>query len=202
VTGRLEGEAEQFEDAIKSLGILILVAIFLKYIVLGILYESYVHPFTVLTTLPVATLGGLVTLYLFGAELSIYAYVGIFLLLGIVAKNGIMMVDFANQILVEKKASSHDAILEACVIRFRPILMTGLAAIMGALPIALGYGADGSSRIPLGLIIVGGLIFSQVVTLYVTPGLFLYMQKIQEKFLDKYEMFRSEAARQKEEGHG
>ncbi|MDD5439118.1 MAG: efflux RND transporter permease subunit [Candidatus Omnitrophica bacterium] len=199
VTGRLQGEAEEFQDAIASLGILVLVAIFLKYVVLGILYESYVHPFTILTTLPVATLGGLITLYLFSAQLSLYAYVGIFLLLGIVAKNGIMMVDFANQIMVEEKKSSLDAIYDACIIRFRPILMTGVAAIMGALPIALGYGADGSSRIPLGLVVVGGLIFSQVVTLYVTPGLFLYMQRIQEKYLDRFEMFRSKAARGKEE---
>lgn len=198
-TGKLEGDAQEFQDAVKSLGILIVVAIFLKYIVLGILYESYVHPFTVITTLPVATLGGLATLFIFGAELSMYAYVGVFLLLGIVAKNGIMMVDFANDLLKQGK-SDLDAILEASVIRFRPILMTGLAAIMGALPIALGYGADGSSRIPLGLVIVGGLLFSQVVTLFITPAIFLYMQTIQRRYLDKFELTRSEAAREAETG--
>jgi HAE1 family hydrophobic/amphiphilic exporter-1 len=198
-TGSLQGEAEQFQDAIASLGILIMVAIFLKYIVLGILYESYVHPITVLTTLPVATLGGLATLFIFRSELSMYAYIGIFLLLGIVAKNGIMMVDFANQILSEGKKSSLEAIHEACTIRFRPILMTGLAAIMGAMPIALGYGADGSSRIPLGLVIVGGLIFSQVITLFVTPGIFLYMQTLQEKYLDRFELTRAASSRKSKE---
>lgn len=195
-SGRMQGEAEQFQEAVASLGLLILIAIFIKYVVLGILYESYVHPFTVITTLPVGTLGGLATLLIFGAELSMYAYIGVFLLLGIVAKNGIMMVDFANQLLKEGK-SDFDAILEASAIRFRPILMTGLAAIMGALPIALGYGADGSSRIPLGLVIVGGLLFSQVVTLFITPALFLYMQSLQRKFLDRFELTRSESAREK-----
>jgi len=199
MTGSFQGEAEQFQDAISSLGILIIVAIFLKYIVLGILYESYVHPFTILTTLPVATLGGLATLFIFRSELSLYAYVGIFMLLGIVAKNGIMMVDFAIQNLDRGATSDLDAIHEASIVRFRPILMTGLAAIMGAMPIALGYGADGSSRQPLGLVVVGGLIFSQVVTLFVTPGLFLYMQKFQEKYLDRFELTRSDAARKKEE---
>ncbi len=197
-TGQLQGEAEQFQEAVASLGFLILVAVFIKYVVLGILYESYVHPFTVLTTLPVATLGGLATLFIFGSELSMYAYIGIFLLLGIVAKNGIMMVDFANQLLIEGK-SDHDAIFEASVIRFRPILMTGLAAIMGALPIALGFGADGSSRMPLGLVVVGGLIFSQVVTLFITPAIFLYMQKFQRDVLDRFELTRSDAARKGQE---
>lgn len=198
-TGSFQGEAEQFQDSIASLGILIIIAIFLKYIILGILYESYVHPFTILTTLPVATLGGLATLFIFRSELSLYAYVGIFMLLGIVAKNGIMMVDFAIQNLDRGAANDLDAIYEASIVRFRPILMTGLAAIMGALPIALGYGADGSSRQPLGLVVVGGLIFSQIVTLFVTPGLFLYMQKFQERYLDKFELTRSDAARKKEE---
>ena len=196
VTGSLQGEAEQFKESIASLGILIIIAIFIKYIILGILYESYAHPFTILTTLPVATFGGLATLWLFRSELSLYAYVGVFMLLGIVAKNGIMMVDFANENLVKNKMNNFDAIYNACLVRFRPILMTGLAAIMGALPIALGYGADGASRKPLGLIVVGGLIFSQVVTLFVTPGIFLYVQKFQESFLDKFELTRSDAARQ------
>jgi len=179
ITGRFQGEAQEFQEAIRSLSLLLLVAVFLMYITLGILYESYVHPFTVLTTLPVAAFGGLLTLLVFGAELSLYAYIGMFMLLGIVAKNGIMMVDFAQQHLNETHSSDFDAIYHACLIRFRPILMTGLAAIFGALPIALGYGADGSSRIPLGLIVVGGLIFAQVITLFVTPGIFLYMQKLQ-----------------------
>ena len=197
VTGKLQGEAEEFSDAIASLTLLILIAILIKYVILGILYESYVHPFTIITTLPVGTLGGLATLWLFHSEMSLYAYVGIFMLLGIVAKNGIMMVDFANQGLAEGK-SNFDAIHDASVVRFRPILMTGLAAIMGALPIALGYGADGSSRIPLGLVVVGGLAFSQVVTLFVTPGLFLYMQAFQEKVLDRFELTRAGSSRKHE----
>jgi HAE1 family hydrophobic/amphiphilic exporter-1 len=197
VNGFLQGEAQEFKDAIASLGILIIIAIFLKYVILGILYENYVHPLTILTTLPVATFGGLLTLYIFGAELSLYAYVGLFMLLGIVAKNGIMMVDFAIENLQKGNVSDFEAIHEACIVRFRPILMTGLAAIMGAMPIALGYGADGASRMPLGLIVVGGLIFSQIITLFITPGLFLYMQKIQEKYLDRFELTRSEAARKK-----
>lgn len=194
ITGRLQGEAKEFSDSVASLGILIIIAILIKYMILGILYENYVHPFTIITTLPVGTLGGLATLWIFHAEMSLYAYVGIFMLLGIVAKNGIMMVDFANQGLAEGK-SNFDAIHDASVVRFRPILMTGLAAIAGAMPIALGYGADGSSRIPLGLVVVGGLVFSQIVTLFVTPGLFLYMQAFQEKFLDKFELTRSVSSR-------
>jgi HAE1 family hydrophobic/amphiphilic exporter-1 len=199
VNGFLEGEAQQFKEAFASLGFLVIVAIFLKYVILGILYENYMHPFTILTTLPVATFGGLLTLYLFGSELSLYAYIGLFMLLGIVAKNGIMMVDFANENLRKGNIGVLEAIHQASVVRFRPILMTGLAAIMGAVPIALGYGADGASRRPLGLIVVGGLIFSQVVTLFITPGLFLYAQKFQEKYLDKWELTRSEAAREKTE---
>lgn len=198
ISGRLIGEAEEFQESVSSLGILILIAIFIKYVILGILYESYTHPFTVLTTLPVATFGGLATLFLFRSELSLYAYVGIFMLLGIVAKNGIMMVDFANQNLETKKITNYEAIYEASVVRFRPILMTGVAAIMGAMPIALGFGADGSSRMPLGLIVVGGMIFSQVVTLYITPGIFLYLQDFQSKYLNKYELFRSGSERKHE----
>ena len=199
VNGFFQGEARQFKEAVASLGFLILVAIFIKYIILGILYENYVHPITILTTLPVATFGGLLTLFLFHSELSLYGYVGLFMLLGIVAKNGIMMVDFANVNLQKKNTTDFDAIYDACLVRFRPITMTGLAAIMGAVPIALGMGADGASRRPLGLIVVGGLIFSQVITLYVTPGLFLYLQKFQSKFLDRFELTRSEAARKARE---
>jgi HAE1 family hydrophobic/amphiphilic exporter-1 len=180
IMGSLRGEAQEFERSMKSLGVLMIAAVFLMYVILGILYESYVHPFTVLTTLPVAAFGGLATLLIFRAELNLYAYIGMFALLGIIAKNGIMMVDFAEQQMHAGK-SSFDAIHAACLIRFRPILMTGLAAIAGAVPIAVGYGADGSSRIPLGLVIVGGLAFAQVITLFVTPGIFLYMDALQKK---------------------
>jgi HAE1 family hydrophobic/amphiphilic exporter-1 len=181
VSGQLQGEAQEFQEAIKSLVVLLGVAVFLMYIVLGILYESYIHPFTVLTTLPVAAFGGVATLMIFGATCNLYAYIGLFMLLGIIAKNGIMMVDFAKQHLEENPGSTgFDAIYNACLIRFRPILMTGMSTIMGTMPIALGMGADGASRIPLGLIIVGGMLFAQVVTLFVTPGIYLYMQAIQE----------------------
>ncbi|MDP8298312.1 MAG: efflux RND transporter permease subunit [Candidatus Tantalella remota] len=198
VTGTFQGEAQEFEAAVASLGVLLLISVFLMYAILGILYESYIHPFTVLTTLPVATVGGLATLLLLGQELSLYAYIGMFMLLGIVSKNGILMVDFAKQ-RMEDGLSSFDAIYEACRERFRPILMTGASTIVGALPIALGFGADGSSRQPLGLIIVGGLLCAQVLTLFVTPGIFLYMQQFQENVLDKFEMSRSTEARKREE---
>jgi HAE1 family hydrophobic/amphiphilic exporter-1 len=182
VTGRFTGDALEFQHSIASLGILLLVAIFLKYIILGVLYESYIHPFTILTTLPVAVFGGFLTLYAFGSVLSLYAYIGVFVLIGLITKNGILMVDFALQRKSEGM-SSYDAIYDACIVRFRPILMTGLCAILGAMPIAMGYGADASSRIPLGLVVVGGMVFAQIITLFVTPGIYLYMEKLQEKFL-------------------
>ena len=187
VHGRFVGDALEFKKSIASLGILLLIAIFLKYIVLGILYESYIHPFTILTTLPVAVFGGFLTLFTFfklgfvDSQLSLYAYIGVFVLLGLITKNGILMVDFALQRKAEGM-NSYDAIHSACVVRFRPILMTGLCAILGAMPIALGYGADASSRIPLGLVVVGGMVFAQVITLFVTPGIYLYMEKIQDHF--------------------
>ena len=198
VSGTVEGEAQEFEEAVKSLVVLMFISVFIMYVILGILYESYIHPFTVLTTLPVAAFGGLATLLIFGSELSLYAYIGMFMLLGIVAKNGIMMVDFASQYL-EQGQTTRDAIYNACINRFRPILMTGISTIVGALPIAIGFGADGASRRPLGLIVVGGLIFAQVITLLVTPVIFIYMQVFQEKFLDRFELSRSITARRGKE---
>ncbi|MCX6935833.1 MAG: efflux RND transporter permease subunit, partial [Verrucomicrobia bacterium] len=194
VTGSLQGEALVFQQTIDALAILMLFAVFAMYVILGILYESYVHPITVLTALPVATVGGLATLLLFGQEASLYAYVGMFLLIGIVKKNGIMMIDFALQRMAEgmdRKAAVH----EACVERFRPIMMTTFAALMGAIPLAMGHGADGKSRQPLGMIIVGGLIVSQLITLYVTPALFLYLEAFQEDVLDRYTFFRTHRAK-------
>jgi len=161
---------------------------------LGILYESYIHPFTIITTLPIAAFGGLGTLLLFNSELNLYAYVGFFMLLGIIAKNGIMMVDFAKQNR-EKGLNKFDSIYNASLVRFRPILMTGVAAIAGAVPIAIGVGSGGGTRVSLGLVVVGGLIFAQIITLFVTPGVYLIMESFQEKFLDRFELSRSTSAK-------
>ena len=190
VRGGLQGEAQTFRDTVSSLSILMVLAVFVMYVILAILYESYLHPITVLSSLPVALVGGLLTLEIFGAEASLYAFIGMFMLMGIVKKNGIMIVDFAQQ-RVEQGLRDDDAIHEASVERFRPIMMTTMAAIMGALPIALGYGADGDSRRPLGLVVVGGLIVSQFITLYVTPAIYLYLEEFQEKVLDRNSFFRS-----------
>ncbi len=193
IRGSLQGEAQVFKETVASLSILMIFAVFAMYIILGILYESYVHPITVLTALPVATVGGLATLLLFHKEASLYAFVGMFLLIGIVKKNGIMMIDFALQRMAEgmdRVSAVHEASME----RFRPIMMTTFAALMGAVPLALGFGADGSSRQPLGLIIVGGLIVSQLVTLYITPALFLYLEAFQENVLDRSSFLRSHRA--------
>src|SRR5438270_13773726 len=166
-------------------------AVFVMYVILAILYESYVHPLTVLSTLPTALVGGLFTLLIFGQEASLYAFVGMFMLMGIVKKNGILIVDFARQ-RVEAGEAADKAIHDASMDRFRPILMTTLAAVFGALPIALGFGADGSSRRPLGLVVVGGLVVSQFITLYITPVIYLYLEQVPEKVLDRTSFFRSE----------
>jgi len=190
VRAELQGEALTFSRTVTSLTILMALAVFVMYVILAILYESYVHPLTVLSTLPTALVGGLLTLILFGQEASLYAFVGMFMLMGIVKKNGIMIVDFARH-RVEAGEEADKAIHDASMDRFRPILMTTLAAVFGAIPIALGYGADGSSRRPLGLVVVGGLIVSQFITLYITPVIYLYLEEFQEKVLDRTSFFRS-----------
>ena len=189
VNGMFIGEAVTFQQTMRSLMVLIGVAVFVMYVILGILYESYVHPWTVLSALPIAVVGGLASLWLFDMELSIYSAIGIFILMGIVKKNGIMMIDFA--IMREAGGMSpRDAVHEACMERFRPIIMTSFAALMGMLPIALGWGkADSESRIPLGVVVVGGLIFSQLITLYVTPVIYLWFDKFQRGVLDKIPFF-------------
>src|SRR5215813_14000806 len=201
VRASLQGEALTFSDTVRNLTILMLLAVFVMYVILAILYESYAHPLTVLSTLPPALIGGLLTLLLFGEEASLYAFVGLFMLMGIVKKNGILIVDFARQ-RVEAGQTPAKAIHDASMDRFRPIIMTTLSAVIGALPIAVGFGADGASRKPLGLVIVGGLIVSQFITLYITPVIYLYLEQFQEKFLGASSLRSSRSKESKEQARG
>ncbi len=185
VTATLAGSAKAFEDAFRTLPLLLLITILVIYMVLAILYEHYGHPITILTALPFAGFGALLMLYLFNQELNIFSFVGIILLVGLVKKNGIMMVDFALQLQREKGLSPAEAIVEASVIRFRPIMMTTLAAICATLPLALGTGTGSEMRQPLGIAVVGGLIFSQMLTLYVTPTFYVSMERFGRLFQER-----------------
>jgi len=181
ISGTFQGTAQAFEDSMRGLGWILVLAVFVIYVVLGVLYESFIHPLTILSGLPAAGLGALVTLLLFGQELNIYSFVGIIMLVGLVKKNGIMMIDFAIEKRHHSNVSAAEAIREACLVRFRPITMTTVAALMGTLPIALGLGAGAEARRPLGLAVVGGLLVSQTLTLYVTPVVYIYLDRLQQR---------------------
>jgi HAE1 family hydrophobic/amphiphilic exporter-1 len=175
------GTAQAFQAAQQGLLVLLILAILVIYLVLGILYESFVHPLTILSGLPFAGFGALLALVIFNMDLSIYAFVGIIMLIGIVKKNAIMMIDFAIDAERRENTDARTAILEAASVRFRPIMMTTMAALVGTLPIALGHGAGAESRRPLGIAVVGGLLFSQLITLYITPVVYTYLDAWQKR---------------------
>jgi HAE1 family hydrophobic/amphiphilic exporter-1 len=185
INGSVQGTAQAFQDSMQGMGLLLVLALFVIYLVLGILYESFIHPLTILSGLPSAGVGALLTLMIFRAPLDLFSFVGIVMLIGIVKKNAIMMIDFALERQRNDGVSPAEAIVEACHVRFRPIMMTTMAAFAGTLPIALGLGAGAETRRPLGLAVVGGLLVSQVLTLYLTPVIYLYLDRLNERFSGK-----------------